>query len=83
MLTAPAAERNKGPILDVLKKYYTPSFDGKVLEISSGTGQHITFFAENFKNATFQPSEIDARSLHSIVAFIDHYRVREFRKAHC
>ncbi|KJH46925.1 hypothetical protein DICVIV_07005 [Dictyocaulus viviparus] len=51
----------------------------KVLEISSGTGQHVIKFAEMFPSITFQPSEIDARSLHSIVAYIDHYRLTNVR----
>ncbi|KHJ78167.1 hypothetical protein OESDEN_22213 [Oesophagostomum dentatum] len=51
----------------------------KLLEISSGTGQHIIKFAEKFPGVTFQPSEIDARSLHSIVAYIDHHRLGNVR----
>lgn len=50
-----------------------------MLEISSGTGQHVIKFAEKFPAVTFQPSEIDARSLHSIVAYIDHYRLANVR----
>uniref|UniRef100_A0A0K0DN24 Methyltransferase-like 26 n=1 Tax=Angiostrongylus cantonensis TaxID=6313 RepID=A0A0K0DN24_ANGCA len=72
MLRAAAAERNASPIADVLARYLFK--DMKVLEISSGTGQHVIKFAEKFPAVTFQPSEIDARSLHSIVAYIDHYR---------
>ncbi|VDO43676.1 unnamed protein product [Haemonchus placei] len=51
----------------------------QLLEISSGTGQHIVEFATKFPYVTFQPSEVDARSLHSIVAYIDHYRLANVR----
>ncbi|KHJ98884.1 hypothetical protein OESDEN_01123 [Oesophagostomum dentatum] len=72
MLRAAAAERNAIPIANVLSMYLLDNM--KLLEISSGTGQHIIKFAEKFPGVTFQPSEIDARSLHSIVAYIDHHR---------
>ena len=40
---APAAERNAGPILDVIGRYLPPA--GTILEIGSGTGQHVIAFA--------------------------------------
>ncbi|XP_026469181.1 methyltransferase-like 26 [Ctenocephalides felis] len=63
--TAAAAERNKEPILEVLKKYISNTA-GYFLEISSGTGQHIAHFAPNFPNVTFQPSEYDKDMMCSI-----------------
>jgi len=65
MLSAPAAERNKGAILEVLQKHLgnPSSFDGRVLEIASGTGQHITHFAQTFTKATFQPTELEKSSI--------------------
>ncbi|KAK6759797.1 hypothetical protein RB195_021394 [Necator americanus] len=77
MLRAAAAERNAIPIANVLSMYLLN--DMKLLEISSGTGQHVMKFAEKFPGVTFQPSEVDARSLHSIVAYIDHYRLGNVR----
>ncbi|VDM75419.1 unnamed protein product [Strongylus vulgaris] len=77
MLRAAAAERNANPIANVLNRYLLD--DMKLLEIASGTGQHVIKFAEKFPGVTFQPSEIDARSLHSIVAYIDHYRLGNVR----
>ena len=50
-----ASERNKAPILDVLRKVLPA--EGKVLEIGSGTGQHIVFFAPVFAQLTWQPSD--------------------------
>ena len=48
------ADRNKAPILEVLTAYVK---SGNFLEVSSGTGQHISHFAPNFKKVTFYPTE--------------------------
>jgi len=52
---APACERNKAPILDVLKLELPPR--GSVLEIGSATGQHVVFFAESLPGLRWQPSD--------------------------
>ena len=57
---APSADRNKDPIRETLARhppYSTTDKNGKVLEIASGTGQHVAFFGANFPHLTFQPSE--------------------------
>ena len=64
-LASPSAERNKGPISAVLKKVLPRA--GLVLEIGSGTGQHIVHFAREMPNLAWQPSERAASSLASIV----------------
>jgi cyclopropane fatty-acyl-phospholipid synthase-like methyltransferase len=51
-----ACERNKGPILDVLTTHM-PAV-GNVLEIGSGTGQHAVFFAAQFPDLRWQPSDM-------------------------
>ncbi|XP_026684373.1 methyltransferase-like 26, partial [Diaphorina citri] len=53
----PAADRNKQPILDILKDHISLSDKRKCLEISSGSGQHVSFFAPHFPNVRFYPSE--------------------------
>jgi SAM-dependent methyltransferase len=65
--TAPSAERNKQPILEVLARVLPPS--GLVLEIGSGTGQHVAHFAEALPGLTFQPSELDVERHASIAAW--------------
>lgn len=70
MLNASAAERNKQPILDVLQNYLNPNGPAKVLEIASGTGQHIVHFAYHHPHIIWQPSDIDQTHLKSISAYI-------------
>src|SRR4051812_47992360 len=67
-LHAAAAERNKGPILTVLKGVLPAS--GLVLEIASGTGQHVVHFAEAMSHLTWQPSDPDPELRASIRAWI-------------
>ena len=63
---SPSAERNKGPILDVLARVLPKS--GVVLEIASGTGQHVIHFARALPGLAWQPSDPDAGSRESIAA---------------
>jgi SAM-dependent methyltransferase len=62
---APAAERNKGPMLEVLQRVLPPR--GLVLEIGSGTGQHVVHFAKALPQLSWQPSDPDAENRQSIV----------------
>ncbi len=67
-LTAPAAERNKDPILAVLRRVLPDT--GLVLEIASGTGQHIVHFAAALPRLAWQPSDPDPEIRASIAAWI-------------
>ena len=62
--SSPSAERNKGPILEVLAQVL-PS-RGLVLEIASGTGQHVMHFAKALPDLTWQPSDPDPELRESI-----------------
>ncbi len=63
MLSA-AAERNKDPILTVLETVLPPT--GRVLEIASGTGQHVCYFAAALPGIEWQPTEPDPSSREAI-----------------
>jgi Protein of unknown function (DUF938) len=64
---SPAADRNKGPILEALQRLLPPS--ANVLEIASGTGQHAQHFASACPGWVWQPTDAaDAATLHAIDA---------------
>jgi hypothetical protein len=69
----PAAERNKGPILDVLARVLPER--GVVLEVASGTGQHVIHFAKALSDLTWQPSDPDAELRESIVQRVEEERL--------
>lgn len=51
-----AAERNASPLADKLTELISVE-KPRILEIGSGTGQHVAFFAERFSDWSFQPSD--------------------------
>lgn len=59
-----AADRNKQPILDVLQRVLGER--GVALEIASGTGQHLAWFADAMRQWTWQPTDVDAGMLPAI-----------------
>jgi SAM-dependent methyltransferase len=66
---APATMRNRDPIMDVLRQHLPAS--GMVLEVASGTGEHIVYFARHFPHLRWQPSDPSIEALRSIAAWID------------
>lgn len=65
---APACERNRGPILDVLRRHFADR--RRVLEIGSGTGQHAVYFGAALPHLAWQTS--DRRDQHEgIRAWLD------------
>jgi SAM-dependent methyltransferase len=64
---APATQRNRDVIANVLKRVL-PS-QGTVLEIASGTGEHLIHFAQTFPHLNWQPSDYDDAGLASIAAW--------------
>ncbi|SFB73633.1 Protein of unknown function [Polaromonas sp. OV174] len=64
---SPAAERNKQPIRDVLQLLLPER--GKALEIASGTGQHVAWFAAGLPDWSWQPSDAGPDGLGSIAAW--------------
>jgi len=66
---APAAERNRKPILEVLRRVLPT--EGVVLEIASGTGQHAAYFAQQLPSLRWQPTEVSAEGIQSIAAWVD------------
>ena len=59
-----AAERNKDAILEVLG-HVLPA-KGEILEVASGTGQHIVHFAQKLPNLIWQPSDPDPSACEAI-----------------
>lgn len=55
-----ACERNKGPLLEVLRGAFAACHTA--LEIGSGTGQHAVHFAAHLPWLTWQPSEVAPRA---------------------
>jgi SAM-dependent methyltransferase len=72
---SPAADRNKQPILDILRTVLPAS--GSVLEIASGTGQHAVWFAAAMPGWTWQPTDADASALPAIAAWTAQARLRK------
>lgn len=65
---APSAIRNSDPILDVLQSVLPSS--GLVLEVASGTGEHVVHFARTLPMLEWQPSDPASGARRSIDAWI-------------
>lgn len=63
-----ACERNRGPILEVLRVAFAGA--SRVLEVGAGTGQHAVFFAAALPHLVWQPGDL-AANLPGIAAWRD------------
>jgi hypothetical protein len=63
---APASQRNRQPILEVLARVLPGS--GLVLEVASGGGEHALWFAQHLRPLAWQPSDPDPACRRSIAA---------------
>jgi SAM-dependent methyltransferase len=68
LIVSPSAERNKQPIAEILMRVLPTQ--GDVLEVSSGTGQHVVHFARAMPHIRWQPTEKDTDGLTSIVRWL-------------
>ena len=76
---APAAARNREPILAVLGRLLPES--GVLLEIGAGTGEHAAFMAPRLPKIAWQPSDPDGEARASIDAWREHVRAANLRPA--
>jgi len=67
-LDAAAFHRNHAPIWAVLQKFLTGK-SGDVVEVGSGTGQHVVHFAKLTPGITWWPSDLNENHLKSIEAW--------------
>ena len=66
-LSAPAAQRNRQPIVEALAQLIPDR--GAMLEVASGTGEHAVAMARAFPGWTVQPSDPDPLARRSISAW--------------
>jgi len=76
-LASPAAQRNREPILAVLRRHLPA--EGAVLELASGTGEHVVHFAAALPGLTFQPTDADAAARASTAAHAADARLANVR----
>jgi Protein of unknown function (DUF938) len=74
---APATIRNRDFILDVLRDVLPTT--GVILEIASGSGEHVVHFARNLPSVVFQPSDPEPQALLSVAAWVEDAQVTNVR----
>ena len=71
---AESSQKNRQVILDVLLQYIKDD-GGNVLEIAAGTGEHSVFFALNFPQKLWFPTDISDRAILSIKSWIEFTKI--------
>jgi hypothetical protein len=77
-LDAAAFHRNHRPIRAVLQQFLAGK-SGDVMEVGSGTGQHVVDFARHIPEATWWPSDLNEQHLKSISAWRAHAGLANIR----
>ena len=66
---SPSAERNRDPILGVLRSSLAQDVPLNCLVIASGCGTHVGHFAAHLPHVTWQPTDLDPENLESLRAY--------------
>ncbi len=74
---APAILRNRDFILGILRDVLPTR--GVILEIASGSGEHVVHFARHLPNLVFQPSDREPDASQSVAAWVKAARVTNVR----
>ena len=74
---APATLRNRDFILDILREVLPGR--GAILEIASGSGEHVVHFARSLSSLIFQPSDPDPEAVQSVAAWVNAMGVTNVR----
>lgn len=69
MLDFPSTLRNREDIGAALEETFDVREPLRVLELASGSGQHVVYFAARFPLWTFQPTDLEPEHLESIEAY--------------
>ena len=77
-LDAPAFHRNHEPLWAALEKHLA-GLTGNVVEVGSGTGQHVVHFARHTPGLIWWPSDLNQRHLKSIEAWRVHSGLQNIR----
>ena len=72
---APATQRNREPILEILSNSLAAKSNSNILEIASGTGEHGVFLALSCPLWHWIPSDINPQARESIIAWKNINRV--------
>ncbi|EDV27383.1 uncharacterized protein TRIADDRAFT_63612 [Trichoplax adhaerens] len=76
-----ASERNKHHICDVLKQVLNSNDSYSVAEVASGHGQHICFFAKEFRQSVWSPTEINAEYLNRLTENVNREQLSNVKPA--